>query len=156
AACGLTVMWAAGAAWNAWTGAEIALEIQIVEVLRTAGWIAFLMSVLFVTRGTGNPGPAWLCAAGGIALVCLAVMALDIVDAGTSAMMAAGLNLSIFGRLILAVAGLLLVENLLRNTRPEHRWGIKFLCFGVGGLFAYDFFLYADALLLHRVSQNLL
>ena len=51
--------------------------------------------------------------------------------------------------------GLVLVEQLYRNTRSENRWAIKYLCFGVGGLFAYDFFLYSDALLFKRIDVGL-
>lgn len=158
AACGLTALWAAGVAWNAWAAAGFDAQVHMLEVLRTGGWIAFLMSVLFLTRSAGHPRPAWLVTAGVVTLVCLAVLALDLMDAGsaTRSIVIAGVDLSIFGRLVLAVVGLLLVENLLRNTRPEHRWGIKFLCFGVGGLFAYDFLMYADALLFHTVNANLM
>jgi putative PEP-CTERM system histidine kinase len=62
----------------------------------------------------------------------------------------------IVARLALAIVGLLLVENLFRNTVPERRWNIKFLCLGVGGMFAYDFFLYSEALLYKRISPDLL
>jgi putative PEP-CTERM system histidine kinase len=48
-----------------------------------------------------------------------------------------------------------LVEQLFRNTRPEMRRGIKYLCMGVGGMFAFDFYLYADALLLQRIDGAL-
>jgi len=59
------------------------------------------------------------------------------------------------GYVLLSVGGLFLVENLYRNTRPEQRWGIKFLCLGVGGIFAYDFFMYAEALLFNQLDLNL-
>src|SRR6185436_8512919 len=62
----------------------------------------------------------------------------------------------ILARLSLAIIGLLLIENLFRNTVPERRWNIKFLCLGVGGMFAYDFFLYSEALLYKRISPDLL
>ncbi|MPY69535.1 MAG: PEP-CTERM system histidine kinase PrsK [Alphaproteobacteria bacterium] len=157
AACGLTALWAGVAAWNDWTGGQLGLAVLVLEVLRTAGWIAFLLSLLFLDRQGGTMAPAWLATVGAIGALCAAVVGLDIAAAAHvgADMLAGALNLPIFGRLILAVAGLLLVENLLRNTRPEHRWGIKFLCFGIGGLFAYDFFMYADALLFHRVNDNL-
>jgi len=157
AACALTALWAGVAAWNAWTGGELGLAVLVLEVLRTAGWIAFLLSLLFLDRQGGTMAPAWLATVGAIGALCAAVVGLDIAAAPHAGadMLKGALNLPIFGRLILAVAGLLLVENLLRNTRPEHRWGIKFLCFGIGGLFAYDFFMYADALLFHRVNDNL-
>ena len=41
----------------------------------------------------------------------------------------------------------MLVEQVYRSTRPEDRWAIKFLCLGLGGLFVYDFYLYANATL---------
>ncbi|MEJ2388931.1 MAG: PEP-CTERM system histidine kinase PrsK, partial [Chromatiaceae bacterium] len=31
---------------------------------------------------------------------------------------------------------------------------MKFLCLGIGGLFAYDFYFYADALLFKRLDVN--
>ena len=59
------------------------------------------------------------------------------------------------GYVLLSIGGLFLVENLYRNTRPEQRWGIKFLCLGIGGVFAYDFFMYAQALLFNHLDMNL-
>lgn len=47
----------------------------------------------------------------------------------------------------LCVSGLLLLENLYRNSNLDSRWAVKFLCFGLGAIFAYDFFYYADAVL---------
>jgi putative PEP-CTERM system histidine kinase len=61
----------------------------------------------------------------------------------------------IFGHVLLALFGLGLIEQLYRNTRPEQRWAIKFLCLAIGGLFAYDFFLYSDALLFKRIDSSL-
>ena len=61
----------------------------------------------------------------------------------------------IFGHVLLALFGLGLIEQLYRNTRPEQRWSIKFLCLAIGGLFAYDFFLYSDALLFKRIDSTL-
>jgi putative PEP-CTERM system histidine kinase len=40
-----------------------------------------------------------------------------------------------------------LIEQLYRNTPPESRWSIKPLALGVGGLFAYDLFLYSQGML---------
>ena len=55
----------------------------------------------------------------------------------------------------LALAGLILIENLFRNSPRSRDWNIKYLCLGVGALFAYDFFLYADAVLFRRLSPDL-
>jgi hypothetical protein len=63
---------------------------------------------------------------------------------------------TILAHLSLGIVGLLLVENLFRNTAPDKRWHIKFLCLGVGGMFAYDFFLYSEALLYKRINIELM
>lgn len=59
----------------------------------------------------------------------------------------------IAGREAMAVFGLLLVENLFRNTAVRRQWNIVPLCIGLGGLFAYQLFLYSDALLFGWVSR---
>ncbi|SMF96642.1 putative PEP-CTERM system histidine kinase [Methylomagnum ishizawai] len=61
----------------------------------------------------------------------------------------------LLGQIGLALIGLVLVEQYFRNTRTDLRWRIKFVCFGLGGMFAYDFYLYSDALLFHRISPDL-
>ncbi|MGD8590465.1 MAG: PEP-CTERM system histidine kinase PrsK, partial [Chromatiales bacterium] len=46
-------------------------------------------------------------------------------------------------------------EQLFRNTRAEKRWAVKYLYFGIGSMFIYDFFLYSDALLFRQVDGAL-
>jgi putative PEP-CTERM system histidine kinase len=62
---------------------------------------------------------------------------------------------SLIGQLLYAVLGLALVEQLFRNTPVELRWGIKHLCFGLGAVFVFDFYLYTDALLFHRLDGTI-
>ena len=63
-----------------------------------------------------------------------------------------GSQVVILGHLLLAVTGLALVENLLRNTPSPRLWNVKHLCLGAAALFAFDFFLYSDALLLRHLD----
>lgn len=156
-ACGATALWAVAAGYDFATGRGPTTTVSVLEVLRTGGWLGFLFAIMFRMRASTGFGAGWKVAAGAVALVSLAVIGLEI--AGAAAMrplLPPGMPApAVIGRLVLSVAGLLLVENLLRNAGPEHRWGIKFLCFGIGGLFAYDFFLFADALLFNRISGDL-
>ncbi|MBI3774600.1 MAG: PEP-CTERM system histidine kinase PrsK [Gammaproteobacteria bacterium] len=46
------------------------------------------------------------------------------------------------------------MEQIFRGTPAEQRWAIKFLCLGVGGAFAFDFYMYAEALLFHTIDAN--
>jgi putative PEP-CTERM system histidine kinase len=123
------------------------------DVLRDAAWYAFLLRALsFATATpTARQGLVRVAAVGTVVLL-LAVAALGL----WSASALVGDVESARGQgLLLAVVGLLLVEQLFRNAMPEHRWGLKFLCIGVGGMFAYDFYLYADGLSFHRVHPGL-
>ena len=63
--------------------------------------------------------------------------------------------LGITGNVILALLGLAFVEQLFRNTSSRHRWAIKHLFLGIGCIFAFDFYLYADALLFRNVDRDL-
>ncbi|MBE9568750.1 MAG: PEP-CTERM system histidine kinase PrsK [Proteobacteria bacterium] len=63
--------------------------------------------------------------------------------------------LGITGNVLLALAGLALIEQLYRNTSPRFRWATKYLFLGAGGIFIYDFYLYSDALLFRNIDQSL-
>ena len=62
--------------------------------------------------------------------------------------------LGITGNVILAMIGLAILEQLFRNMSARFRWATKYLFLGAGGLFAYDFYLYADALLFRSIDQE--
>ncbi|MDH5423992.1 MAG: PEP-CTERM system histidine kinase PrsK [Gammaproteobacteria bacterium] len=57
---------------------------------------------------------------------------------------------------ILAILGLALVEQVMRNTHKDRLWNIKFLCLSIGAMFAYDFFMFSDALLFNHIEDSLL
>ncbi len=59
------------------------------------------------------------------------------------------------GHIALTVIGLHLIEQFYRNARLDQRWRIKFLCFALGLLFAYDLYIYLDALLFDQVRVDL-
>lgn len=55
----------------------------------------------------------------------------------------------------LAIAGMALIEQIFRNSSASQRWAAKFLCLGIGCIFAYDFFMYSDALLFKQISLSI-
>ncbi|MCG5512189.1 XrtA/PEP-CTERM system histidine kinase PrsK [Ectothiorhodospira shaposhnikovii] len=59
------------------------------------------------------------------------------------------------GKLLLTLIALLLVEQIYRNTSREGRWAIKYLCLGVGGVYLFDFYMYAESLLFRNVDAGL-
>ncbi len=128
--------------------------LQLLEVLRNAGWFAFLLGLL----GFWNAGKrrrhirntGWV-----IFLLCLSLMGL--VLAARSGL-TLGLDVRAFNRLVLtnnlaqAIIGLMLVEQFYRNTARDQQWAVRYLFLGLGGLFAYDLYLYANALLFTRLD----
>ena len=64
-------------------------------------------------------------------------------------------GLALPGHVFLALIALAIIEQLVRNTAVRHRWAIKYLFIGAGGIFAFDFFLYVDAVLFSGFDQEL-
>jgi putative PEP-CTERM system histidine kinase len=54
--------------------------------------------------------------------------------------------------LAMAVVGLVLIEQLYRNSSEADLWSTKYLCIGLGLVFLYDFFMYAEALLFKQLD----
>lgn len=144
-----TAIWAAAAAYLAARPEAAMLPAEFLEVLRSAVWFAFLMLLLGYSRKAVRP---LRLAAMGIAVFCAAVLAATLYP-GVSTTWSG--MFGVLGRLVLAVIGMVLVEQLFRNVHPQQRWGIKFLCLGLGGMFACDFYLYSDALLFRRVNDDI-
>jgi putative PEP-CTERM system histidine kinase len=57
--------------------------------------------------------------------------------------------------LFMTIIGIVFVEHVYRNTRPEQKWAIKYLCLALLGMYIYDFYMYADALLYQRIDPVL-
>jgi putative PEP-CTERM system histidine kinase len=62
----------------------------------------------------------------------------------------------ILGRILLASTGVLLVENIYRNTIPARRWHIFPLCLAAGVMFSYDLFLFVNAVIVGEVNLALI
>ena len=61
----------------------------------------------------------------------------------------------IMGILITAITGLALLEQVVRNTRSQHLWHLKYLVLGLAILFSYDVYLYSLALLFEQLDSDL-
>lgn len=154
----LTFIWAvAAAARQPAAGYPATLTVPLLELLRDTAWFVFLFLAMWPglgLRGLYANGKMSLVA-GVIAAVSLGMFGLLIYSAvGESAVrLQSGLDVRIPGHVLLSLTGLVLVEQLFRNTLPERRWAIKYLCIAVGGMFAYDFILYSDALFIKHINE---
>lgn len=149
---------AATAVWNGlslwvWSArAESLAPLAVAaDLLRYALWLAFLLNLLAAnqtparhrTLGVLRAGAslAWLLAAG---LWLLALLRGEGDTLGRAQIAAA---------LTLAVCGLLLVEQLFRNLEEGGRWNAKPVCLGLGCVFGFDLYLYAEGLLFGRFDE---
>lgn len=123
------------------------------DPLRYGCWYAFLLLLVWPKEASA-PRPRLLA---GIAVA--ACGAGFLVQGLTLARFnAAGefARLSLLVSLALAVVALVLLEQLFRNVTRDTRWSIKPLCLGLGAAFAFDFYLYAEAVLFNRIDSDAL
>ncbi|MDP2433538.1 MAG: PEP-CTERM system histidine kinase PrsK [Pseudomonadota bacterium] len=148
-----TSVWALLAATQAWFGAGREL-VALAETVRDLAWIWLLWHGIQRLRGAAT-----------IDTLGLVGLRRGLFALGAAMLLAQGMALLAPGRLtshlayeilptLLAIAGMVLVEQYYRNSRLQERWGIKFLCLALGGLFAYDFYLYSEAMLLAGVAPD--
>ena len=160
-ACAVTMLWAAVAAYES-TGYTPSIVLHrtvwVLDLLRSAGWIAFLLIIVIRIWTGAAYASVRLALPVMIGIVCLLSIGLESSGWGLASSSAedTGFVVGAFGRVAIAIIGLLLVENLFRNNPPVQRWRIKYLCVGLGGMFAFDFFVFSEAMLFHRMNVGLL
>jgi putative PEP-CTERM system histidine kinase len=88
-----------------------------------------------------------------IFLVCLATLALNDVLVEWFDL-ANAVFIQIFWLMLFSIIGLILVEQLFRNTTPSSRWLVSFLCLSAGAIFIYDFFVFSNALLIGTLDYE--
>jgi len=159
-ACLLSTLWAATLAYQAAAQEQpISLLTDILEILRNAGWATFLVMLLGPFRKIDSSSSQR------IRPTVIFVIALYLVFSLASLYSHRALDFSLSGSfdfknsilvsVAMAIVGMILVEQLYRNTPAKQRWGIKFVCLGIGGIFAYDFYLYSDALFFGYVNPEI-
>ncbi|MFZ5609455.1 MAG: XrtA/PEP-CTERM system histidine kinase PrsK [Pseudomonadota bacterium] len=155
-----TLVWAVVSIMSAYAPPWSAL-VSPAETLRSGAWIAFLVILMW---------PHWRLAervsySFVLSLVIWFVFAflllLDIVAIfgllpSESAAIAKVIEAFMAGRLISSIGGLALVENLYRSTASDSRWQIRPLCIGLGALFVFDIFMYAEGTLFRAINPALL
>lgn len=150
------------AAWGALLALQVVYRdmpidlIWALEVLRPLAWLSFLFTLLLPLAAASSRYRQLLVWMRRSALVLALLMVVSLI--GFSEPWLAdwvSVEWRLIGHLLFAVAGLILVEQLFRNSPLEQRWTVKYLCFGLGAQFAYDFYLYTDALLFQHLDPRI-
>ncbi|MDD5036584.1 MAG: PEP-CTERM system histidine kinase PrsK [Methylococcaceae bacterium] len=156
AACITMMVWAGGIALQDRYGLLNAPLVWTLEVLHTYVWLVFLNRLLTrngVGQDKGKSG--YIFRRGEIfALMLVAYVWLSYYLESSFPFLFRPLY-QLLGHLALVVIGLVLVEQYYRNAKVDQRWKIKFLCFALGGLFVFEFYLYSEAVLFLQVREDL-
>ena len=152
-ASSFTALWAAA---NAGVMSDWPLPAWIppaAELLRTGSWLGVLIVLRCLLVGPKSFRQVWRSTPFVVCTVLLALGLADIV-AGPTVLIVAGMSLQpgFFVGLGLAVAGLLLLENIFKLTTDESRWAFKHLVIGLGALFAFDLVFYSEAVLFKQLD----
>lgn len=158
-ASGLTALWAGTVTLSAISAEPLFTLIQLTELGRNAGWTAVLLSLIqlrFIHSSNASLDRRWwtFCVLGYGLLLCLLLVAGPFADT-LSLPVSISSDIAFGAWLAMAVLGLLLLEQVFRNSNEGELWVSKHLCVGLGILFAYDFFMYAEALLFRQLDRNL-
>jgi putative PEP-CTERM system histidine kinase len=147
--CIASLIWASATALTAPVAALSALDS-----LRLSAWLLFAVALVTIRAGDGSGlGRAYLFGAVGF---CFAAIVDDAWTLVVSPDATALYTSQLLIRIGFGVAGLLTIENFWRNTEPERRWHVWPLCVAIGGLFAYELFLFSDAFITRgRVDAGL-
>lgn len=134
----------------------LVISHAVFDTLRYAGWYAFIILLLrTATLSSGRPQPflaRWLWGVGlGIvatALAFLVLLATEVLakESGLRGVQYAALAQSIFG--------LVLIEQLFRNTTADSRWQIKPLGISLMALFGFDLYFNSKALLFMGIDAD--
>jgi len=156
----VTAAWAGDFVLTARLGGDFALLLSPLETLRTAAWIAFLVSLLRTSWALDDRLSSSFVIASAIGFVTAMQLGLDLVDVvgnGGVSLHERPIVAALFvvGRLTVAISGLVLLHNLYFNAEPGSRTGIRLLCIGLAGFFGYDLNLYTIRFLLGSMSEDL-
>jgi len=146
----ISAVWAALAASIATEGTGQIEAYKAFEIVRYIAWYVFLLKLFDTAMALGEKQRKFISLAlpSSVGFACL-ILADELIGLSGEPV------LGLIGHIFLALIGLVIIEQLYRNTAVRHRWAIKYLLLGAGGIFAFDFYLYADTLLFRSVDQGL-
>lgn len=143
-----STLWAAIAVTYAATPLVPAGLYHLAELVRLGLWCLLLLKLLEDMRQSQLPGWPNAMVWGGVG-VATAMLALPLFSESSAPIATPIVGLM---PVLLAGTGLLLVAGIYRNAGPEQRWSVRWLCFGLGAVFAADILLHVYGLLLTRVD----
>lgn len=150
AAVGLQTAWGVAMALALVPIGPAAVAAGILEALRSLGWIALM---LWLIPSGGRPSgdaddPVERTRRVGL------VAATALVTASIAfSLFGASSHLVFTANTMLAVAGLVCLEQVYRNTVPARRWAMKFMTIALAAMFGFDLLIFSDAMLFGGLNR---
>ena len=156
---GLTTAVAAQLGWSVVLALEPRLGPVSPALVIAAEYLRDLAWALVLVRCLGGSRPsAWARASQrGLAVLVVAVVVWTIgsVLPGEPGVLARQIERYwVWGAFLLAIGGLVLVEQVARNTRAARRYTLKFIWLAIGAIYAWDLCLYSVAMLHGSLAQT--
>ncbi len=144
----LTASWFAAFIWLDSTTSLV----DVAEVSAYAAWIFLLTRILGIEsaqlRDPSYRGPVLVAA--------FAVVVYASTIAAALAPQMFDFAWPVLSKLAFCLLGIVMLEQVARNTRRDHQWNVKYLIIGLAIVFTYGFVLYADTLLFRSMNLTLL
>lgn len=150
-----TTLWAAEGFLLAFRPASyVAIAHQVFDSLRYGAWYAFSITLLRTAKIQNGPAmptrAQWPgIVGGGIVAFALAFQALLATTSPSSEALVRG---SQYAALAQTIFGLVLIEQLFRNTSADSRWNIKPLGIGLTAVFGFDLYFQSTTLLFNQID----
>lgn len=153
-AAAVTAVWASSlVSQSLWGNPGFELR-YLIELLRDAAWIYLLFTLLKDGLSENKlAGKVKKVLGASAAILLIVLLGIGLVEHFSEIAIATG-KVKLLGQIGLALLGLSLVEQIWRNSPSFGRSSIKYICIGVATIFAFDFFMYADALLFGHVADS--
>ena len=145
-ALAVQVGWSLVLAWQSRLGSYAPVFVIAAEYLRDLAWALVLIRWLrgAATSRLGRVAQRML----GVLAAAVALWAIGTFLPGEPGLLVRAVEpYWIWGAFLLTVAGLVLVEQVARNTRTRQRWALKYVWLAIGALYAWDLCLYSVAML---------
>ena len=160
-----SLIWAAYSSYNLFSDELFTSSILPFETLRNLAWYIYLLAMLSNLEDKSsfdelNHGHfSFISQSRYSLLLILTTVAVFIIEIlpqvlfGINELL--GVDFRLLAHVSFAIIGLILIEQLYRNTMSEDRWAVKFICLGLGGIFVFDFIIYSKSLLFADIDTVL-
>ncbi|TVP58667.1 MAG: PEP-CTERM system histidine kinase PrsK [Halomonadaceae bacterium] len=127
----------------------------LAELIRDGAWVLVLLALIMDSRQGEHTAARLKWLLGGTIGLILLLLAVATLTQHLADITVLDSRAVLLGQLTIALLAISLIEQIWRNSSIYGRSSIRYLCFGIGGIFLFDFFLYADALLFRQLSPAL-